>query len=57
MLILSNFYETDLVQRAVQAGAIGYLVKEVTAEELAEAIREAHAGRPAFSAEALKALT
>ncbi len=57
VLVLSNYHDTDLVQRAAQAGVIGYLVKAVTAEELAEAIRAAAAGRPAFSPEALQALT
>jgi NarL family two-component system response regulator LiaR len=57
VLVLSNFFDTDLVQRAAQAGVVGYLVKEVTAEELAEALRAADAGRPAFSPDALKALS
>ena len=56
ILVLSSFHDKDLVQRAMQAGAIGYLVKGVTAEELAEAIRAAHAGRPAMGPEAVQAL-
>lgn len=40
----------------MQAGAIGYLLKNVSAEELAAAIRAAHAGRPTLSQEAAEAL-
>ena len=56
VIALSSFYDRDLVQGAMQAGAIGYLVKGVSGEELAQAIRVAHAGRPALDTEALDAL-
>ena len=56
IVVLSSFNDRDLVQGAMQAGAIGYLVKGTSAEELAEAIRAAHAGRPALASEALEAL-
>jgi NarL family two-component system response regulator LiaR len=56
VVALSSFYDRQLVQNAVQAGAIGYLVKGVSGEELAEAIRAAHAGRPALATEALDSL-
>jgi NarL family two-component system response regulator LiaR len=56
VLALSSFYDRDLVQGAMQAGAIGYLVKGASAEDLAEAIRMAHAGRPALAPEAVEAL-
>ncbi len=49
--------DSDLVQRAVQAGAIGYLVKGVSADELAEAIRATYAGRPVLGPEATQALS
>ncbi|HMQ55815.1 MAG TPA: response regulator transcription factor, partial [Anaerolineae bacterium] len=45
-----------LVQRAIQAGAIGYVLKNVTMEKLAEAIRAAHAGYPTIAPEATRAL-
>ena len=38
VLALSSFFDKDLVQGAMQAGAIGYLVKGVSGEELANAI-------------------
>ena len=56
VVALSTFYDRELVQSAMQAGAIGYLVKGVSGEELAEAIRAAHAGRPALATEAVNAL-
>ena len=56
VVALSSFFDRPLVQGAMQAGAIGYLVKGVSGEELAEAIRAAHAGRPALATEAVAAL-
>lgn len=56
VIALTSFYEGTLVRDAVQAGAIGYLLKDVGADELAEAIRTAHAGYSTFSPEATKAL-
>jgi len=45
-----------LVREALQAGAIGYLLKNVSADDLAAAIREAHAGRSTLAPEAIQAL-
>lgn len=56
VIALTSFKEDDLVQRAIQAGAIGYLLKNVTADELAKAIHDAKAGRPALAPEAAQAL-
>jgi NarL family two-component system response regulator LiaR len=56
VIALTSFKEEDLVQGALQAGAISYLLKNVTADELAEAIRAAHAGRPTLAPEATAAL-
>lgn len=56
VIALTSFQEDDLVQRALQAGAIGYLMKNVSARELAAAIRSAHAGRMTLSSEAAQAL-
>jgi two-component system, NarL family, response regulator LiaR len=41
---------------AVEAGAIGYLIKNVLADELAEAIRAAYTGRPTLRPEATQVL-
>ena len=56
VIALTSYKDEDLVQRAIQAGAIGYLLKNVTAAELAEAIRSAKAGRPTLAPEAAQAL-
>ncbi len=56
VIALTSFREDDLVHAALQAGAIGYLLKNVTAEELAAAIRAAKAGRPTLAPEATQAL-
>ena len=56
VLALTSFKDEILVQSALQAGAIGYLLKDVSADELADAIRAAHAGRSTLSPEAAQAL-
>ena len=56
VLALTSFRDEELVQRALQAGAIGYLLKNVSADDLATAIRAAHAGRPTLAPEATQAL-
>jgi NarL family two-component system response regulator LiaR len=56
VIALTSFKEKELVQRALGAGAIGYLLKNVSAGELAEAIRAAHAGRSTLAPEATQAL-
>jgi NarL family two-component system response regulator LiaR len=56
VIALTSFKEQDLVEGALQAGAIGYLLKNVSADELANAIRAAHAGRPTLAPEAAQAL-
>jgi len=56
IIALTSFKEQELVQGALEAGAIGYLLKNVTADELADAIRKAHAGRPTLAPEAAQAL-
>lgn len=57
VIALTSFREGDLVRQALQAGATGYLLKGVTMEDLATAIRSAYTGRPILSPEALQALT
>jgi NarL family two-component system response regulator LiaR len=56
VIALTSFREEELVQGALKAGAIGYLLKNVSAEELAAAIRAAFAGRPTLAPEAAQAL-
>ncbi len=56
VIALTSFPEDELVQNALQAGATGYLMKNVSARELAAAIRAAHAGKMTLSPEAAQAL-
>ncbi|GIV78561.1 MAG: DNA-binding response regulator [Litorilinea sp.] len=56
VVALTSFKEDELVQAALKAGAIGYLLKNVSADELAQAIRAAYAGRPTLAPEAAEAL-
>ncbi|MBK8049104.1 MAG: response regulator transcription factor [Anaerolineales bacterium] len=56
VIVLTSFAEDGIVQGALQAGATGYLLKNVTAAELATAIRAAHAGRMTLSSEATEVL-
>ncbi|MGA9350186.1 MAG: response regulator transcription factor [Anaerolineae bacterium] len=56
VIALTSFGERELVQEALQAGAISYLLKNVSVDDLAEAIRAAYAGRPTLAPEAAQAL-
>ena len=56
VIALTSFVEEELVQRALQAGAISYLLKDVHADRLAQAIREAYQGRGTIDAAAAQAL-
>lgn len=56
VIALTSFKEGELIKKALEAGAIGYLLKDVTADELAKAIRAAHSGRATLSEEAAQSL-
>lgn len=56
VLALTSFKEEELIQNALKAGAIGYLLKDVTADELAQAIRAARVGRATLSSAAVQAM-
>ena len=45
VMILSIHFTSVHIQRALQAGAMGYLLKESAGEEVVEAIRTVHEGR------------
>ncbi|MFO1276469.1 MAG: response regulator transcription factor [Sphaerotilus natans] len=55
-VILTSLTEPGEVQRALQAGASGYLTKTASAQELVNVIRAAHGGRRVLSPEATEAL-
>ena len=44
VLMLTTFDDEDYIVKALQAGAKGYLLKDIPARDLAQAIRLAHAG-------------
>jgi NarL family two-component system response regulator LiaR len=56
VIALTSFQEKERVREALRAGAISYLLKNVSANDLAEAIRAAHAGRSTLAPEAIQAL-
>ena len=56
IVALTSFQEKELVQEALKAGAISYLLKNVSGPDLAEAIRDSYAGRPMLATEAVAAL-
>jgi len=56
VIALTSFQEKELVREVLQAGAVSYLLKNVSADELAEAIRNAYAGRSTLAPEAVQAL-
>ncbi len=48
VLVLSSFLDDAYVFAALQAGASGYLLKDVQPDALAQAIRQVHQGLPAL---------
>lgn len=56
IVVLTSFPEEDLVKQALEAGAVGYLLKNAPIDTLANAIRSAHAGQPTLAPEATQAL-
>lgn len=56
IIALTSYQEDELVQNALKAGAIAYLMKNVTARELVVAIQAARAGKMTLAPEAAQAL-
>jgi two-component system, NarL family, response regulator LiaR len=56
VIALTSFSEEKLVEISIQAGAIGYLFKNATVDELAAAIRAASVGLPTLAPEATRVL-
>lgn len=44
VLMLTTFDDVDLIERSLDAGAVGYLTKDIAAADLASAIRSAASG-------------
>ena len=51
VVVLTSFGEEDRVRAAIEAGALGFLLKDVQKDDLVRAIRQAAAGRPALHPE------
>lgn len=56
IIALTSFEERDLVREILEAGAISYLLKNISVDDLAGAIRAAHSGRATLAPEAIQAL-
>lgn len=51
VVILTMHADSAVMARAIQAGAIGYLVKDCSADDVVAAVRTAASGEPALSPE------
>ncbi len=56
VIALTSFQEGDMVQEALKAGAISYLLKNVDMKDLVQAIQDAYVGRSTIAQEAVQAL-
>jgi len=56
VIALTSFAEKELVQQAIQSGAIAYVLKDVDPDKLADAIRDAHMGKGTIDTSAAKLL-
>ncbi len=56
VIALTSFKEEEKIQSALEAGAVSYLTKDISIEELSEAVHKAYAGIPTLSPEATRAL-
>ena len=56
ILMLTTFHDKTLVQQAIKAGAVGYVLKGISTEELVDAIRSAARGQTTLSAEVTQVL-
>ena len=56
IIAMTSFEEEQLVHGVLAAGAISYLLKNVSSDELAKAIRDAASGRSTLSPEAARVL-
>ena len=56
ILMLTTFHDKNLVKQAIKAGAVGYVLKGISTEELVDAIRSAARGQTTLSAEVTQVL-
>ncbi len=57
IIILTSFLEDDKVMEGIQAGAVSYVLKSVSSEELVYAIKGAFRGMPVMNTEVSQALS
>ncbi|MCU0496707.1 MAG: response regulator transcription factor [Anaerolineae bacterium] len=56
VIMISNFISEDLVRETIEAGAISYLLKDVSLDDLNSSIREAYCGRSVLTQQAAQIL-
>ena len=56
VIVLTSYKDGEQVRNALEAGAIGYLIKDVSGEDLVRAIRAAHVGRATLSPDVAQTL-
>jgi NarL family two-component system response regulator LiaR len=56
IITLTNFKDEEMVQGALKGGAIGYLLKNVSVDDLSNAIRSAYLGKSILAPEAAQVL-
>jgi DNA-binding NarL/FixJ family response regulator len=56
MIALTSFSDRRLIKQALEAGALGFLYKDVGADELINAIRQVHLGQAVLDPEVLNIL-
>jgi len=56
VIALTSFSDDSTIQNALKAGAIGYLMKNVSVDEVAQAVRKANQGKSTLAPEATQAL-
>jgi len=56
IIAMTSFEDEDLVKQAISCGAIGFLMKNTSIDELAAAIRNAAVGKPTLAPEAAQIL-
>jgi NarL family two-component system response regulator LiaR len=56
VIVLTSFADDEKIFAAIRAGAAGYLMKDVSPQDLAAAIRMVHAGEPILAPEVMRRL-
>ncbi|MCB0166273.1 MAG: response regulator transcription factor [Anaerolineae bacterium] len=56
VVALTSFQDKRMMQKVIQAGAMGFLLKNVSIDQLVDAIRAAHVGRLTLAPEAAQML-